>query len=207
MQTAGWPRWPPGGGPPRPVARTATTWPIGSVRASGWQRCVRPWRERAYRYHHAVTDGDGNVQEPTDAPRGVPRRALLGGALGVAAAGIAGYEIADRTGGGPSSEASDVSVVPEGELVADDVQTALVDVYDRTGALARLRDLRTAYEIVDDFPPGATPDRVGSLGWDARATGGGSLNAAPALDGGVVRLATGPSASGSWTGSAMCAAS
>lgn len=139
----------------------------------------------------AVASDDPDESKPS----GVPRRALLGGALGVAAAGFAGYEIAERTRGS-AADASDVSVVPKGELLADDVQTALVDVYDRTSALARLQDLRTAYELLDDFPPGANPDRVGSLGWTATATAGASVNAAAPIEGGVVRLATGTTAKG-----------
>lgn len=148
-----------------------------------------------------MTDGDGDEQDHAPPARGVPRRALLGGALTAAAAGIVGYEVgsanaspADEGSGAAPAEASAVAVTPKGELVADDVQAALVDVYDRTSALARLEDLRVAYELVDDFPPGA--GRVGALGWTPVATGAGAAVEQAPLEGGVVRLVTGSSPSG-----------
>jgi hypothetical protein len=76
------------------------------------------------------------------------------------------------------------------------VQAALVDVYGRTSALARLEDLRVAYELVDDFPPTAG-DRVGTLGWTPVTSGAGAavVPSAP-LEGGVVRLVTGTTPTG-----------
>lgn len=150
-----------------------------------------------------MTAGDEDEQQGPTASRGVPRRALLGGALTAAAAGIVGYEVGaagasgDDDGGGGSTGAADareVAVVPEGELVADDVQAALVDVYGRTSALARLEDLRVAYELVDDFPPVA--DRVGALGWTTATSGAGASVEQAAVEGGVVQLSTGTSATG-----------
>ncbi len=58
-------------------------------------------------------------------------------------------------------------MAPEGELIADDVQAALVDVYGRTSALARLEDLRVAYELVDDFAPSADGGSAGQPRLDA----------------------------------------
>ncbi|MBX3286386.1 MAG: hypothetical protein KF703_13645, partial [Actinobacteria bacterium] len=82
-------------------------------------------------------------------------------------------------------------------LVADDVQAALVDVYGRTSALARVEDLRVAYELVDDFPPSAGTGRVGALGWTPVASGAGAAVEPDApLEGGVVRLVTGTTATG-----------
>lgn len=150
-----------------------------------------------------MNDGTPDEPDATPAPRGVPRRAVLGGALGAAAAGIVGYEVgsagasstddADRTAKTPPDDASAVAVVPKGEMIADDVQAALVDVYERTSALARLDDLRVAYELVDDFPPSAGGGRVGSLGWTTTTAGTGSkVETGAPVEGGVVRVATGP---------------
>lgn len=143
-----------------------------------------------------MTDGDGHEPGEARPQRGVGRRAVLGGALTAAAAGIVGYEVGGAGATSPDgSEASAVSVSPEGELIADDVQAALVDVYGRTSALARLEDLRVAYELVDDFPPGV--GRVGSLSW-ATATSGAGATVTPGahVEGGVTRLLTGRTAAG-----------
>ncbi len=114
----------------------------------------------------------------------------------VGAAGASSDEAAPTAKAAPA-DASAVAVAPEGELIADDVQTALVDVYDRTSALARLHDLMVAYELVDDFPPSAAGDRVGSLGWESVTQGAGAtVEGAAPLEGGIVRLSTGSTAGG-----------
>jgi hypothetical protein len=131
----------------------------------------------------------------------VDRRALLGGVVGAAAAGVVGYGVGAASAqdgdssdaGRPPADAASVAVEPTGELVAEDVQTALVDVFERTGATAGLTDLKVAYQLVDDFAPTAA-DHPGQLGWFTEASGpGAGVVAAPPQEGGVIRLSTGTS--------------
>lgn len=135
-----------------------------------------------------------------DQPRtGVPRRLVLGGVLGAAAAGFVGAEVVGRNDDqdvpvSAPSEAAAVSVAPSGELVAEDVQDALVSVYRRTSALARRDDLVVAHEIVDDFAY-----RSGQIGegWFVDVAGvGATVESVPDKEGGIVRLTSGTEASG-----------
>ena len=148
-----------------------------------------------------MENDEGTPPGPQPGSGGVGRRALIGGALGVAAAGFVGYEAGASSAGNDdatasATEASAVRVAPTGELRADDVQSALSAVYDRTSALARLQDLQVAHELVDDFPlrPGA--GAIGSLDWATEVSGPGASVAAAPLEGGIVRLSTGTSAGG-----------
>lgn len=152
--------------------------------------------------------GESHAAEPLTPRSGatVDRRALLGGLLGAAAAGgVAGVVATELRKEDPKAApanvdlgdapASEIRVEPTGELVADHVQAALVDVYRRTSALAQLDDLRVAHEVVDDFPLG--DGRVGTLSWlvDSAGTGAGAADIGK-LEGGVVGLATGGSPTG-----------
>lgn len=144
-----------------------------------------------------MADDEGDRAQPS----GVGRRALIGGAIGAAAAGIVGYEVgaASADDGGTAAaatEASAVRVEPTGELLADDVQGALTDVYDRTSALARLHDLQVAHELLDDFGRRAGSDGIGALDWAAVTAGAGAAATSLAAEGGVVQLTTGTTATG-----------
>ena len=118
-----------------------------------------------------------------DPGTGLGRRTAIGALLGVAAGGVAGVAVGRQTAEG--SEGGDGLGAARGpdargrvtrrELVAEDVQGALTDIVGRTSALARLDDLRVAYEIVDDFPPAA--DRIGAQGWTTVTDGGGTVEA------------------------------
>ncbi len=131
----------------------------------------------------------------------VRRRALLGGVVGAAAAGVVGYRVgtASADDGGsdatPPADAASVAVDPTGELVAEDVQSALVDVYERTTATVRLTDLKVALELVDDFAPTANP-APGKLGWFTEAAGPGAGLVQQPTEGGVVQLSTGTAGGG-----------
>lgn len=117
------------------------------------------------------------------------RRAVVGGLVGVTAGavGTAVLTADDAGGGAVEVRAADVPVEAQGELLARDVQAALVDVYGRTDALARLHDLRVAHEVVDDLVvvPGA---------WTVEVAGEASVVPADGEEGGVALLRAGPGA-------------
>ncbi len=142
---------------------------------------------------------------------GVDRRAMLLGAVAtagvVAASGASSADAPSRPAspGAPGSRsgrtvaaASEVSVVPAGEIVDADVQAVLEALDRRLGKAHLIDDLQVAMTLVDDFMgSGAATNQIGALGW-ALGVGATGTAAAGAVvnEPGVFAIGTGRSASG-----------
>jgi hypothetical protein len=116
-----------------------------------------------------------------------------GAAPGVSAAsGLAGYAPAAVVA------ASDVSVVPAGEIIDTNAQAALEALDRRLSKAHLIDDLQVAMTIVDDFMGNtATSGTIGQLGWalGAGATGTAAV-AAISAEPGLFNLTTGTTATG-----------
>lgn len=142
---------------------------------------------------------DGSVPAAPRTPNRIDRRTLVGGVVGgaIAAGGVVvGRRFEDRQ----PSPVGPVAVQTIDSPLAFARNDAMLDGtrgYDDSDALARLEDLQVGYELLDDFPWGASGDRVGSLGWVLASSGrGAGLQAAASGEGGVIALTPGTAPTG-----------
>lgn len=115
------------------------------------------------------------------------RRAVVGGMIGV----VAGGALAGGVAGAKNAD-DRIDEALEGQRLEQEVVKA--PPVDHRDAFQRMHDLQVAYEVVDDFPNGATNSgRVGTAGWTVVSAGDGSRVANPKVaEGGVVSLVAGP---------------
>jgi hypothetical protein len=146
-------------------------------------------------------------------PVGLDRRTLLVGAAataGVAAAAAASTPTAAAAtpsalatpaaplGGAALVAASDVSVLPAGEIIDTDAQAALEALDRRLSKVNLIDDLQVAMTLVDDFMGNTTASgTIGELGW-ALAFGGTGTVAVGKItnEPGLYTIGTGTTATG-----------
>ncbi len=100
--------------------------------------------------------------------------------------------------GSGSVAASDVSVVPVGEITDTDVQSALASLDGRLGKVHLIDDLQVAMTLVDDFMGTTTTSgTIGAIGW-ASLTGATGTITIPSVAGGpgIVQASTGTTSTG-----------
>ena len=105
---------------------------------------------------------------------------------------------APRPSGSGSVAASDVSVVPVGEIIDTDVQSALASLDGRLSKVHLIDDLQVAMTLVDDFMGTTTTSgTIGTLGW-ASLTGATGTITIPSVAGGpgIVQASTGTTSTG-----------
>ena len=97
-----------------------------------------------------------------------------------------------------SLPASQVTVVPAGEITKLNVQAVLEDMDGRLSRVQLIQDLQVAMTLVDDFMGNtATSGTIGQLGWALPATATGTAAVALAADEpGIFIIGTGTSSSG-----------
>jgi hypothetical protein len=97
--------------------------------------------------------------------------------------------------------ASNVTVVPTGEITKTNAQDALAELDGRLSKVQMFEDLQVAITLVDDFMGNtATSGTIGQLGWALPSGGTGTAAAAAgASEPGIFVIGTGTSSSG-WHG-------
>jgi hypothetical protein len=94
--------------------------------------------------------------------------------------------------------ASDVSVVPVGEIIDTDAQSVFAALDQRTAKMNLIDDLQVAMTLVDDFMGNtATTGTIGQLGWALPPTGTGTAAVAVIVnEPGIITIGTGTTSTG-----------
>jgi hypothetical protein len=97
-----------------------------------------------------------------------------------------------------SVAASDVSVVPVGEIIDIDAQSVLAALDRRTSKMNLIDDMQVAMTLVDDFMGNtATSGTIGQLGWALPPTGTGTAAVGVIVnEPGIITIGTGTTSTG-----------